>query len=93
MAQVSGQDGKKRLNVLALAIPGQKSGAGKGMSQVMKARTRTALSTPQPTLIQCPAEGEVNVGVIQPVTVTGDEKGRFRGCRSKAYAFFEVALK
>lgn len=93
MAQVSGQSRKKRLNILAFAIPSQKSGAGKAVSQVMEARTRTAFSAPQPTPMQSLAESKVNVGVIQPAACAGDKEGSFRSCRSEAHAFLKVALK
>ena len=76
MAQVSGQSGKKRLNIPAFAIPSQKSVAGKAVSQVMEARTRTAFSAPQPTPMQNLAESKVNVGVIQPAACAGDKEGR-----------------
>jgi len=67
MAQVSGQSGKKCLNIFALAIPSQKSGAGEAVSQVLQVRTRTTFSAPQSTPLQNLAESQIHVGVIQPV--------------------------
>ena len=93
MAHVGGQGGKQSLNIPAFVIPSQKPSAGKAVSEVMEAGTRTALSTAQTTVFQNPAKGEVGVAVIQPLTMTGYQEWRFRGCRSHAHAFLQITLK
>ena len=93
MAHVGGQCGKQNLNVLAFAIPSQKPGASKAVSEMMEAGTRTALSTPQSTAFQNPAKCEVDVGVIQPLSMAGYEEWRIQLCRSHAHAFLPIALK
>ena len=93
MAHVSGQGGKQNLNISALVIPSQKPGAGKAVTKMMDAGTRTAPSTAQTTAFQNPAKGEVDIGVIQPLTTAGHEEWRIWRCRSDAHAFLQITMK
>lgn len=78
MAQVSGQSRQQCIDILILAVPEEKSGAGKAMTQVVQPWTRAALAAAQPTVFEHLAKSVIDVGVIEPVAGWDDEERTVR---------------
>src|SRR5262245_43601163 len=90
MPEKGGQPGKERGEVIAASVALKQTGYRHGVPEVVEPGPARGRPSRDPGLLEQPAEGEPDVGVVQPGAADGDEKRRAGRPRADAGAQGEV---